>query len=114
MIWQSSGRHPQIPKTKTMHGETHPGITTAFDAASLRHMEYADLSGDDDRFYDLFDLIYETDNVSPDAVEAAFSQGQKFPNATRYSCWWGDAVVWFIGEPEEIIKRLESYHPPST
>ena len=97
-----------------MHGEHLPAIHEAFEAASRRHAEYQDVSnGDDDKFFDLFDLYYDAESwIDPETIEAAFSIGQENPTATRYSCWWGSAVVWFVGDPDLIIKRLRDYQPP--
>ena len=103
-----------------MHGTKSEAIQAAFDAASARNEARQAPTPDESDFYDLMDLCYDTDRIEPDTVEAAFAQGQKFSQAdrmpglsteSRYTCWWGSTVVWFIGTEQDIIKRLEAFQP---
>ena len=100
-----------------MHGKASDAIRKAFEAAHKRAFddevgEFISPDKEENSFWDLFDLYYDTESWIPsDTIEAAFCQGQKHPNKTRYSMWWGSAVIWFIGTEEEIVHRLENFQP---
>jgi len=98
-----------------MHGETSVAIDAAFKAALARATwsctcDFISPEAETE-FYDLPDVMYDLMRVEPEGMEAAFCVGQKNPNATRYTCWWGETILWFLGTEESVIARLEAFQP---
>lgn len=62
-------------------------------------------------FYALSDLTCESGRIEIEDITHAYELGQKHPSANKYVCWWGTTFCCFIGNPQDIIDKLEAYQP---